>query len=70
MAQMAHHGFIRAISPVHTSMDGDLAIALSCGVLSAPVDALGVSAAEAVAAAILRAVQAARTMGGVPGLAG
>ncbi len=70
VAQMAHHGFIRAISPVHTSMDGDLAIALSCGLLGAPVDALGVAAGEAVAAAVLRAVQAARTMGGVPGLAG
>jgi L-aminopeptidase/D-esterase-like protein len=70
VAQMAHHGFVRAISPVHTSMDGDLAIALSCGALAAPVDALGVAAGEAVAAAILRAVQAARTMGGVPGLAG
>lgn len=70
VAQMAHHGFVRAISPVHTSMDGDLAIALSCGTLAAPVDALGVAAGEAVATAILRAVQAARTMGGVPGLAG
>lgn len=70
VAQMAHHGFVRAISPVHTSMDGDLAIALSCGALTAPVDSLGVAAGEAVAIAILRAVQAAHTMGGVPGLAG
>lgn len=70
VAQMAHHGFVRAISPVHTSMDGDLAIALSCGTLAASVDALGVAAGEAVAMAILRAVQAARTLGGVPGLAG
>ncbi|HEY3442582.1 MAG TPA: P1 family peptidase [Paludibaculum sp.] len=69
-AQMAHHGLVRAISPVHTSMDGDLAIALSCGTLAASVDSLGVAAGEAVAIAILRAVQAARTMGGVPGLAG
>ena len=70
VAQMAHHGFVRAIAPVHTSMDGDLAIALSCGTLVASVDALGVAAGEAVAAAIVRAVQAARTMGGIPGLAG
>ena len=70
IAQMAHHGFVRAISPVHSSMDGDLAIALSCGTLAVPLDALGVAAGEAVAAAILRAVQAAHTMGGIPGLAG
>lgn len=70
VAQMAHHGFVRAIAPVHTSMDGDLAMALSCGTLAASVDALGVAAGEAVAAAIVRAVQAARSMGGIPGLAG
>ncbi|MBI5086611.1 MAG: P1 family peptidase, partial [Acidobacteria bacterium] len=70
VAQMSHHGLVRTISPVHTSMDGDLAIALSCGELVAPVDAVGVAAGEAVAAAIVRAVKAARGMGGVPGLAG
>lgn len=70
VAQMAHHGLVRAISPVHTSMDGDLTIALSCGTLAASVDSLGVAAGEAVAIAILRAVQAARTLGGIPGLAG
>lgn len=51
-------------------MDGDLTIALSCGTLAASVDSLGVAAGEAVAIAILRAVQAARTLGGIPGLAG
>lgn len=70
VAQIAHHGFVRAISPVHTSMDGDLVIALSCGTLSAPLDSLGIAAAEAVAASIVRAVRAARTLGGIPGLAG
>lgn len=70
LAQFAHHGFIRAIRPVHTSMDGDLAIALSCGQAEASLDLLGLLAAEAVASAIVRAVRAARTLGGVPGLAG
>jgi len=40
------------------------------GTNKAPVDALGVAASEAVAAAIVRAVRMAKTMGGVPGLAG
>jgi L-aminopeptidase/D-esterase-like protein len=49
-------------------VDGDLVIALSMGDRQADVNALGVAAAEAVAAAILRAVRLAPTMGGLPGL--
>jgi L-aminopeptidase/D-esterase-like protein len=37
---------------------------------AADINALGVAAAEAVAEAILRAVKSARTLGGLPGLAG
>lgn len=70
VAQAGHHGFVRAISPVHTSSDGDLCIALSCGMLAASPDAVGVAAGEAVAQAIVRAVKMAKSMGGVPGLAG
>jgi L-aminopeptidase/D-esterase-like protein len=70
LAQRAHHGFVKAISPVHTRADGDLAIALSCGELPADLDALCIAAGEAVAAAIVRAARLARTLGGVRGLAG
>jgi L-aminopeptidase/D-esterase-like protein len=70
LAQYAQQGFVRAISPVHTMGDGDLAVALSAGDREAPIDSLGVAAAEAVAEAIVRAVRAAKTMGGLPGLAG
>ena len=70
VAFLAHHGFVRAIEPVHTTMDGDLCIALSLGTAEASVDVLGAAAAEAVARAIARAVRLARTLGGVPGLAG
>ncbi len=70
VAQLAHHGLVRAIAPVHTSMDGDIAFALSCGMFSASVDAVGLAAAEAVAQAIVRSVRLAKTLGGVPGLAG
>jgi L-aminopeptidase/D-esterase-like protein len=48
--------------------DGDLVIALSVGKASAPIDALGVAAAEAVAESIVRAVRLAPTLGGIPGL--
>jgi len=70
VAFLAQHGFVRAIEPVHTSMDGDLCIALSLGTAQAPVDVVGIAAADAVALAIARAVRLARTLGGVPGLAG
>ncbi len=70
LSSLAHHGFVRAIRPVHTSMDGDLVIALSHGSLRAPVDTLGLAAAEAVAQSIARAVRFARSTAGIPGLAG
>jgi L-aminopeptidase/D-esterase-like protein len=69
LAQMGQQGLVRAISPAHTSVDGDVCIALATGAVEARPDALGVAAAEAVAEAILRAVRLAKTLGGVPGLA-
>jgi L-aminopeptidase/D-esterase-like protein len=68
LSQLAQLGVARAIDPVNTMSDGDVTIALSIGNATAPVDALGVAAAEATAEAILRAVREARTLGGVPGL--
>ena len=68
LSQLAQLGVARAIDPVNTMSDGDVTIALSSGNASAPVDALGVAAAEATAEAILRAVREALTLGGIPGL--
>jgi L-aminopeptidase/D-esterase-like protein len=68
LAQLAHLGMARAIDPVNTMSDGDLVVALSTGDAKAPIDSLGVAAAEAVAESILRAVRLAPTLGGVPGL--
>ena len=68
LAQMAHLGMGRAIYPVNTMFDGDIVMALSMGGAEADVNALGVAAAEAVAGAIVGAVRAARSLGGVPGL--
>jgi L-aminopeptidase/D-esterase-like protein len=68
LAQLAQLGVARAIRPVNTMSDGDVVVALSIGSASAPVDALGVAAAEATSEAILRAVRESRTLGGVPGL--
>jgi L-aminopeptidase/D-esterase-like protein len=68
VAQMAHDGLARVIRPAHTMLDGDTIFALSTGNKNADVTTVGAFAAEAMAEAILRAVQAAETAGGLPGL--
>jgi L-aminopeptidase/D-esterase-like protein len=69
LAELASLGMARALNPVNTMVDGDIVIALSLGDRRAPVDALGVAAAEAVVESILRAVRLAPSLGGLPGLA-
>lgn len=77
VAQMAHDGIARAVYPAHTPWDGDTVFALSTGkqpgtgeVTRAAemerVAIIGALAAETVALAILRAVRAARDVGGYP----
>jgi L-aminopeptidase/D-esterase-like protein len=72
LAQMGQLGMARSINPVNTMSDGDLVVAMSAappgGSTRAPIDALGVAAAEAVAQAILRAVRMSPSLGGLPGL--
>jgi L-aminopeptidase/D-esterase-like protein len=69
VAQMAHDGLARAISPVHTMFDGDVVFALSLGKKRADLNTVGCAAAEATAQAIVRAVEQARGLGGVPSVA-
>jgi len=66
LAQVAHHGLVRTIVPVHTTLDGDLVIALANGTIEADLNSLGLAAADAVAEAILRAVMKATSLGGLP----
>lgn len=69
VATMAHDGLARAINPVHTSFDGDVVFALSTGAAPAlEPTVVGVRAAEALAEAVVRAVRAARGLGGVPAI--
>lgn len=70
MAQMAQDGLARAIRPAHTMLDGDTIFALATGQKKADVSTVGAFAAEVFAQAILRAVQAARPAGDLPGLGG
>jgi len=59
VAQMAHDGLARAIVPVHLTRDGDTIFACATGEVDAPLDLVGILAAEAVAEAIARGVRAA-----------
>jgi len=70
LAQMAHDGFARAISPVHTTADGDTVFALATATRTGPDDLLlvGALAADVTAEAILRAVRAATSVPGFPAL--
>jgi len=71
IAQMAHDGFARAISPVHTPGDGDTIFAIATGSAAAPADdqrmgMIGALAAEVMADAIVRAATQATSAAGIP----
>jgi L-aminopeptidase/D-esterase-like protein len=71
LAQMAHDGLARAISPVHTPADGDTVFALGTGRLAVATDTgrlsmIGALAAEVMADAIVRAARAAVGLPGLP----
>jgi L-aminopeptidase/D-esterase-like protein len=66
LASLAMLGFARALSPPHTAFDGDTLFALSLGDATVDITRLGLAAAEAVAAAIVRGVRAAVSLPALP----
>jgi L-aminopeptidase/D-esterase-like protein len=66
VAQMAQVGLARTISPIHSTVDGDLIFALSAGDAGADVNAIGLAAGDSVAAAVVRAVREADGLGLLP----
>ncbi len=68
VARMSHDGMARAISPVHTPVDGDCVFVLATGRRESNVFQVGAAAAEAVAAGIRRAVRVAEGCPGAPAL--
>jgi L-aminopeptidase/D-esterase-like protein len=64
IAQMAHDGYARAISPVHTMSDGDTIFSMSTGTANvrADVSAIGAIAAVVMSRAIVRAVMQAMSL--------
>jgi len=66
LAALAMLGFARALSPPHTAYDGDTLFVISVGDAAADPTRLGLGAADAVAHAIVRGVQAATSLPGLP----
>ncbi|WP_376796984.1 P1 family peptidase [Thermogemmatispora sp.] len=79
IAQMAHNGLAQAIQPAHTMFDGDTVFALALGTetttppdpaaAAAQVSLIGAAAAITLARAIVKAVQRAKGLHGVPAIA-
>lgn len=69
LAQMAQNGVVRAIRPANTLHDGDTMFSMATGQKKADVNIVGAFAAQVVSQAILRAVRAAKSAGGIPAIA-
>ena len=73
VAQMAHDGLARTIRPAHTMFDGDTVFALATGRepkrgRGGDPGVTGAAAAETLAQAVVRAVRAAESLGGIPSI--
>ena len=64
VADLGHTGIARAVSPTHTSFDGDALFALATGAVDASVDLVAELAARAVAEAVREGVRHAQGMPG------
>ncbi len=66
VAMMAHDGLARVIRPSHHPFDGDVVFVLSVGDKQGDVGAVGLTAAQVLAEAVLRAVAFAEPLHGIP----
>ncbi|MCJ7662630.1 MAG: P1 family peptidase [Desulfobacterales bacterium] len=66
VAQMAHNGLARVISPINTTLDGDIVFALSLGQQTGDVNHVGALAEAAVMEAVKRAIMKADGFGIIP----
>lgn len=66
VAQIAHSGLAKVISPIHTTFDGDLIFAVSLGKKSINVNTIGVLGEGALMEAVKRAITKADGFGAVP----
>ena len=69
LAALAQNGIARAVSPAHTTFDGDLVFALATGQAEGDLNLIGTVAADLVARAIARGIKKAGSLGGIPAYA-
>lgn len=66
LASIAHNGYAKTISPVHTSADGDTIFVMATGEVEVGPDALGALAVEVMGRAINKAARSAKAAYGLP----
>jgi L-aminopeptidase/D-esterase-like protein len=66
VAQIAHSGLAKVISPLHTTFDGDLLFAISYGKKKADVNIVGLLGGAALMEAVKRAITKADGFGIIP----
>jgi L-aminopeptidase/D-esterase-like protein len=66
IAQIAHSGLAKVISPLHTTFDGDLIFTLSCGKKKADVNTVGLLGEAVLMESVKRAVTKAKGLGILP----
>ena len=66
VAQIAHSGLAKVISPLHTTADGDMIFAISCGKKKADANTIGLLGEEALIESVKRAVTKADGFGVIP----
>ena len=65
VAQVAHNGYARAISPIHTTLDGDTIFALATGEIETSIDVVANLASEVMHEAIYSAVKSSKSVLGL-----
>ena len=65
VSEVAHNGLAQSISPIHTSMDGDLIFTAATGEIQCSIDQVCIAAQTAVRNAVISAVKNARSAGGI-----
>lgn len=66
VAQVAHNGYARAISPIHTTLDGDTILALATGEIETSIDVVAnLAISEVMHEAIYSAVKSSKSVLGL-----
>lgn len=66
ISNIAQTGLAKVISPVHTVQDGDMVVSVSAGKKKDDVNLVGIIAADLIEKAIIRAVEQATSLSGIP----